>query len=762
MRAGTDGCVNHIVADNDGHAGTHAHGSALGDADTAGPDGHLALVRRLNSDLMGGNAGFVADLRLGFRAADQHRDCSADRCAAGTGYRAGDCLRRQQSVVLAGGVLGQVGLHVHVTVFAGQFGRISHQDIRLVAVHADRHARGDGGCAVGKGHGNARAQGTEVSFVTRQDVDAFRGVNLAGNFGIDFVFGDGQAHCGSNLHAAALRAAIHAQVLVAGIVRLGAGFADVVICTVGPGLVTDVLGPQDVGGQGCAGIRLFAVFFVAVFIQLAVNAVSGLVFLLVVRAAAVGFIPVLPAQNIFCFSRSIMQLVNVTLHIGAHSGCNGVGFVFAAAAAGNMGRALFQGCGAFKAHIHAGADDIDRHSGADSRALAHGEAARPGNGIADLISRQYEIGLLALVPGFVFRFFSLFNLDAVFAVSGDGRVLPHAGGNSAVQNIQRHRSIDRNIRRSVLAFLVDGIGTGNSGSFRLPVGLRPDCQGIGINNAAFAQRSLGIYFPVVEGESCAHADGASLAVGIGSLRIRRSVLIRCFQGHSALRHIEDIGGFVVGGMVLDHDLFFFIIIGIGQLVQNLSCLVLHRYLNQVLIGRLRAVPILDFDGNVTAGRQSDSVEDRIKDNVPGNLRLLVQVGNRRKAEHAVGTNGHFLGLLISVLIGIAVADLLRNGIALIRRQLNLTAVLFHLTAGRGHEIMIALAQYKAVPLAAGLFGFRLAGAFILVRFSVRIQGAGGCRRNLLVVDSNDVYFPVGFNRSILAGDGAVLVRDVGL
>ena len=638
-----DGGIHHIVAHNHGHGSAHAHGSALGNADAARADGHFALVHGLHCDLVRLDAGVFADPGFGFGAADQHGNGPGHgSAAAAAADRACQRLRGQQAVVLAGGVLGQVGFHGHVAVFADDFSAVAHFGIGLVAVHAHRHARGDGVALGRQGHGRAGAQGAEVAFVARQHADAARRVDGTLHGGVHLMLADSQAHRRGYLYAALILVARHLKVLIGGAVGFASGLGNIVVGLGGIGLVADALGAHHVGGQGSLragliGSRLIALGLIALRVQLLVDASGSLVaafffvgffFLLIEDFAAEHAV-----GGFFGGFLHALELVGIPLHVRAHGGGHGVGFILVDAVARDVGRAVFQLGAAREAQVHVGINDIDGDRRAHRGGLAHGEAAGPGNGFADFVGGQHEVGLGRVVVRFFFALFAFFALftffgffrfvdqDAVLAVGGDAGVPAHASLDAALQDIQGHGSVDGNILAAVAAAVArQRIGAGHGGGFYLALSLGADGQGVGVQHAVFAQDGAGVHFAVHEGEGRAHADGAALAVSvrIASFGFGIGVFISSLNtGYVPLGHVEHIGGLAVGGMILHDDLlgngFAVRGEGIGQFVQFLAFRRTDADFHQILISGLHMavflLPALDADAQFAlAGGVSDGIE----------------------------------------------------------------------------------------------------------------------------------------------------------
>ena len=805
-----DGGLYVVVADDHGHACAHADRSALGDADAARADGHFALVNGVDRDLMRGNLHAVADGGLGGGAADQDGDRPADsRAAVAASHRARDGLRAEETVVLAGGILAEVGVHRHVAVLAFKHGAVPDRDVRLVAVDADSDARRDGIAAVGTGHGDACTEGAEVGFVARENVDAAGRVDAAGNGGADLVLGDGETYGGRHLDARALAAgvALDVDILIAGAVGLGLGLGQVGIGLGRVGLVADILAAHDVGGQRLLRSGLVSggavALLVAVVVKLLVDVVSGLVVLILVPVGAFGNGS--GSRENLRRLLALVELVDVALHIRAHGGGNGVGLVLVQAGARDVGRAVFQRRRAVKAHVDAGVNDVDGHGRADGGGAAHREAAGAGDGVADFIRGQDEVGLRAFVlllafivlsclrgiigrrlfSGFLgfLGFFGFLDIDDILAVGGDGRAAANPGRDRAVQEVQRDGGVNGDLAgvafaaaaaaaaaAVVVVAAIQRIRAGGGRGLHLAVGFGANGQRVGVQHAVIADGRLGVHLAIGEGEGGAHAHGAALTVGGSGLRAARRVRVFVcrFEGDSVLRHEEDEGGLILSAVLFDDNsdsVFLAVVLGVGvvQLVKLLAVGILHRHGDQIAVGRLalRLIVVAGFDLHADVLVIFRYViEHRAEDDVVGDVGLLVLIVFCGKLKFAVG-DLHLAGLLLPVLVGIGVGHLIGQGIAVLNRELNLVAVaaLRNLAFADGLDIMDADRQGEVAALGSGVGRLGLPGALVGIRIAVFIHGAGRRGGDLLVIRGQDIHFPAGLNRRPVGSAG---VRDLRL
>ena len=250
FHAVADGGFHFVVAEHGGEGRADADAGALGDADAAGPDRELALVRGGNLDFLAFDLGVVMDVGGRHGVADQHGDRAGNRrLALGAADRAGQSLGRHEAAVLARGVLGQVrrdddvaGVRFDAVDGAG------HVDLRFVPVHADGDAGRDGVRILGQGHGHAGAQRAEVAFVLRQDRRAVRRVDDTAEVGGRLMLADRQADRRGNLHLLGILLRVAAQAVLTGgaLCLADTGFLAFVA---GSGVLLGSLGLQDAGGN---------------------------------------------------------------------------------------------------------------------------------------------------------------------------------------------------------------------------------------------------------------------------------------------------------------------------------------------------------------------------------------------------------------------------------------------------------------------------------------------------------------------------------
>ena len=580
-----------IVADDHGEGRADADAGALGDADAARANGELALVRGRDFDVVAFDLGAVPHRSLGRGVADQHGDRARDGRLALAADRTRQRLRGHQAGIAPVRVLGQVcgDGDIALRLDAVIIGEALHfaGDVRggLVAVHADGHAHGDGIAALGQRHGRAGAQGAEVAVVAGHDARAARGVDLAVDGGVRPVLADGNADSRGDLVllvallallallaalALLVLRAVGAQGLVAGLAALVARFLNVRITLGGVGLVLDILGIHGIAGKrlGVTGLaRLVAVFVLVGFlIQLVVDASAGLIVVVVIVVIIVIVVVIVVVITIIIVTAGavavegilggllgVLHLLGVALHIRAHGGGEGVGLVLAGAGGGDMGLAVFQRRVAHEVGDDLSIDDVHSHGRADRSAAADGEAAGLGQGLADLIRREQEIGivdlrlnqdrfrsgrryadlfyllvvsvqrllvfLLGLLPGGLGGL--RVGLEGVAAGGVNGRVLADAGSDAAVQQADRRGGVQRNILGfAAVAGAVAGqrIAARRAGGLDIALGDGAHGQGAGFHGAVVAQLGFGLHIAVGQREGRADADGLALVVGCAGRR----------------------------------------------------------------------------------------------------------------------------------------------------------------------------------------------------------------------------------------------------